>query len=180
MKGPNLHQKLWGIALAVGIIAGLWQVSVLLYQNSPLSVSFPLTNIGIAAFIGWSSFCLLGSRKSDFLKGVSHNYVGVLWGMAMVALWTLIGRDGWQNYLGAFIGIGLGGAGIVLTANIRYLNSLPAMFLGSTAFVACGGVFTFPVVFTTFLGLALGAVLGIVSGSLGNFFNHKFFKEKSK
>ena len=180
MKGPNLHQKLWGIALAVGIIAGLWQVAVLIYQDSPLATSFPLNNIGIAAFIGWSSFCLLGSRKSDFPKGLSHNYVGVLWGMLMIAIWSLIGRSGWQNYVGAFVGLAIGGAGIVLTANIRYLNSLPAMFLGSTAFVACGGVFTFPVLFTTFLGLAIGAVLGIVSGSLGNFFNHKFFKEKSK
>ncbi len=178
MKGPNLHQKLWGIALAVGIVAGLWQVSVLLYQNSALSASFPLTNIGIAAFLGWSSFCILGSRKVDFPKGIAHNYMGVIWGMVMIAIWSLIGRSGWQNYVGAFVGLAIGGAGIVLTANVRYLNSLPALFLGSTAFVACGGVFTFPVIVTTFLGLFLGAVLGIVSGSLGSFFNHKFFKEK--
>ncbi len=179
MKGPSLHQKLWGIALAVGLVAGLWSIALLAYQNSAWAASLPLTNIGIAVFIGWSSFCILGSRKSDFLKGLAHNYTGFAWGMLMIALWSLIGRTGWQNYVGAFVGLAIGGAGIVLTANVRYLNSLPALFLGSTAFVACGGVFTGPVILTTVLGLLIGAVLGLVSGSLGNFFNHRLFKTKN-
>ncbi len=178
MKGPSLHQKLWGIALAVGLVAGLWSVALLAYQNSAWANSLPLTNIGIAVFLGWSSFCILGSRPSDFPKAIAHNYTGVVWGMLMIALWSLIGRTGWQNYVGAFVGLAIGGAGIVLTANIRYLNSLPSLFLGSTAFVACGGVFTLPVIVTTFLGLILGAVLGIASGTLGNFFNHRLFKNK--
>lgn len=156
-----MNKGLIGVAVSVGILAGLWILLEVIYGSFAMEEPLDLKGIGTAGFLGWATFYAAGGEKGGFVSGIYTNLTGILWGIIIVWVWTLLG--GVSNYLGAFVGVALGAGGMCIQAHIKKLRFIPGAFIGCSTFFALGAAISVPVILPSALGLTLGLSLGWLS-----------------
>ena len=154
----KLDKFLLAVSLSVGILAGLFQLAYVLYDQS--GATFNLTGIVVAGFLGWATFYAAGAGKAGLTKGIPANLSGVFWGVAIVFIWDKV--FGFNN-LGAFVAVAIGAGMMCFQAHVKWFGFIPGAFIGASTFFALGGAINGDVLFPTVIGLLLGLVLGYVS-----------------
>lgn len=161
----KMNKGLTGVSISVGILAGSWILLEVIYGGLGITEPLNFKGIGIAGFLGWATFYAAGGKKTGFRSGFATNLTGVCWGIIMVLIWTLLGS--YSNYLGAFLGVGVGAAGMCLQAHSKALGFIPGAFIGCSTFFALGATITLPVFLTAVFGLIIGLSLGWISEAWG-------------
>ena len=161
----KMNKGLLGVSISVGILAGSWILLEVIYGGLGIEEPLNFKGIGIAGFLGWATFYAAGGKKTGFRSGFATNLTGVCWGVIMVLIWTLLGP--YSNYFGAFLGVGIGAAGMCFQAHIKTLGFIPGAFIGCSTFFALGATITLPVVLSAVFGLIIGLSLGWISEAWG-------------
>ena len=146
------------VSLSVGILAGLFQLAFVLYDQS--SATFNLTGLVVAGFLGWATFYAAGAGKDGLTKGIPANLSGVLWAVVIVLIWDKVFGF---NTVGAFVAVAIGAGMMCFQAHIKWFGFIPGAFIGCSTFFALGAQINGDVLFPTIIGLLLGLVLGYVS-----------------
>lgn len=135
-----------GIAVSVGVLAGLWG------QFSPA-----LGLVTWVGFVAWASFYAAGGKAEGLKLSIAANLSGVIWAflMVQVAAWLNI-----SPLMGTTIAVGA--AGMVLQSKIKLLSFIPGAFMGCSCAFGMGLDIQ-----ATVLALLAGGVLGFVSEYLG-------------
>ena len=160
-----MNKGLIGVGISVGILAGLFILFEVIYGGLGMEEPLNLKGIGTAGFLGWATFYAAGGEKGGFVSGIFTNLTGILWGIVIVWVWTLLG--GVSNYLGAFVGVAIGAGGMCFQAHIKQLGFIPGAFIGCSTFFALGAAISLPVILPTALGLIIGLSLGWLSQAWG-------------
>jgi len=131
-----------GIAVSVGILAGLWG------QFSPV--------VGLVTWVGfvaWASFYAAGGKVEGMKLSIASNLSGVFWAWLMVYAANATG-------LGSVMGItiGIGAAMMVVQSKIKILSFIPGAFMGASCTFGMGLDLK-----ATILALIAGGILGYMS-----------------
>lgn len=165
-KGVSrLNKGLIGVSISVGILAGSWILLEVIYGGLGIEEPLNFKGIGTAGFLGWATFYAAGGKKEGFRSGLATNLTGVLWGIAIVLIWTLLGS--YSNYLGALVGVGIGASGMCVQAHAKSLGFIPGAFIGCSTFFALGATISMPVILPAVFGLIIGLSLGWISEAWG-------------
>jgi hypothetical protein len=156
-----MNKGLIGVSISVGILAGFWILLEVIYGGLGIEEPLNFKGIGTAGFLGWATFYAAGGKKDGFRSGLATNLTGVCWGIAIVLIWTFLGA--YSNYLGAFVGVAIGAAGMCLQAHVKPLGFIPGAFIGASTFFALGATISMPVILPTVFGLIMGLSLGWIS-----------------
>lgn len=139
-------KKLIGVALAVGVLAGLWA------QYSPV--------IGIVTWVGfvaWAAYFASGAGASGAVSTLITTSVGATYGWIVVTVSTMI------PFAGALaIGVGVIAALMCLQAGWSVLAFIPGAFLGASCFFGNEAG-----ILSTILALVVGTGLGWLSDTIG-------------
>ena len=135
-----------GIAISVGVLAGLWG------QFSP--------EVGLITWVGfvaWASFYAAGGKGEGLKLSLLSNLSGVFWAFVMVQSATLLG-------IGSVMGItiGIGAAMMVIQSKIKLLAFIPGAFMGCSCAFGTGLDIK-----GTVIALVAGGLLGFISQFLG-------------
>ncbi|GAB3668232.1 DUF1097 domain-containing protein [Nocardioides korecus] len=136
-------KSLLGVAISVGVLAGLWTF-----------VSVELTLVTWVAFVAWACFFAAGGGTGGLAKGLAANVAGVFWGwvisqgldhvskstLALSVMVTVI----------AFI--------LCLEAALPLLSFIPGGFAGTAVFFGTAFDLT-----GTLVAVVAGALLGFAS-----------------
>lgn len=160
-----MNKGLIGVSISVGVLAGSWILLELIYGGLGIKEPLNLKGIGVAGFLGWATYYAAGAKDGGFKSGLVTNLTGVLWGIVIVLIWTLLGT--YSNYLGALIGVGIGAAGMCLQAHVKSLGFIPGAFIGCSTFFALGAMISMPVILPAVFGLIIGLSLGWLSEAWG-------------
>lgn len=168
----KLNKFLVAVSISIAILAGLWQVAVVVVP--PLFASLTLTGVGVAGFLGWATFYAAGGKVDGLVKGTAANFTGVFWGAVIAFIWGLFSF----NVIGAFIAVAIGAGMMCFQAHVKLLSFIPGAFIGCSTFFALGAGINAATLVPTLVGLFAGLVLGFVSEKFAGFLNSKLTAAK--
>lgn len=170
----KLNKFLLAVSLSIALLAGLWQVFVVLYPNT----LFPLYGMGVAGFLGWATFYAAGGKKEGLIKGIPANLSGVFWAFIIAYLWVaLFGLSVW----GAFVAVAIGAGMMCFQAHLKIFSFIPGAFIGCSTYFANFALtdvgFDYALAaYGTIAGLLAGLVLGYISEVFAGYINSKLAK----
>lgn len=151
-------------ALASGILSGLWAL-----VGGLLSAKYPELFATWLGFVGLTSYFAAGTGKTNLVRSISSNLVGILIGCTIIFLST-----GKGNTVGAII-TGIFSWLIVYLAHVDITRYAFCTFMGGYSAFATGGNWKMLVIC-----IVLGNLIGHLCVVLGDFFYEKFGDKTKK
>ena len=142
--------KLFGLALSIAVLAGIWTFV------SPL-----IAILTWPAFVGWAFFFVAGGDASAIYKAGAPLISGVILGYLGVLASANFGM------IGLAIAVAVIAFIMVMMANINLFGVIPAQFAACASFFGVGDFVG------TLIPLIIGVLLGYVSAMLPKWFDTK-------
>jgi len=167
----KIDKFLVAVTISIFLLAGLFNLAYVLYANA--GISFDLTGIVVAGFLGWATFYAAGAGKGGLVKGIPANLSGVFWAVVIVFIWDKVFGF---NVLGAFVAVGFGAGMMCFQAHFKPFGFIPGAFIGCSTFFALGAAITGATLWPAVLGLIVGLLLGYISEQFAILLNKKVLK----
>jgi len=153
----KIDKFLVAVSISIFLLAGLFNLAAEIYARS--GISFDLTGVVVAGFLGWATFYAGGAGKDGLKKGIPANLSGVFWGVVIVLIWGLFN----YNVFGAFLAVAIGAGFMCFQAHLKLLSFIPGAFIGCSTFFALGAGVNGTTLWPAVIGLLVGLLLGYVS-----------------